>query len=77
MIQLARALGLKTMLGCMVSSSVSVTAASHLSPSIDYADLDRNLLIAKDPFTGVKVGKGKLLLPNGPGLGLERPRKDK
>jgi L-alanine-DL-glutamate epimerase-like enolase superfamily enzyme len=70
MIQIARALGLRTMLGCMVSSSVSVTAAAHLSPLVDYADLDGNLLIANDPFAGVRVENGKLLLPHGPGLGL-------
>ncbi len=71
MIQVAKSLGLKTMLGCMVSSSVSVTAAAHLSPLVDYADLDGNLLIANDPFTGVRVEKGKLVLPDRPGLGLK------
>jgi L-alanine-DL-glutamate epimerase-like enolase superfamily enzyme len=70
MMQIARALGLRIMLGCMVSSSVSVTAAAHLSPLVDYADLDGNLLIANDPFAGVRVENGKLLLPSGPGLGL-------
>jgi L-alanine-DL-glutamate epimerase-like enolase superfamily enzyme len=70
MIQEAKSLGLKTMLGCMVSSSVSVTAAAHLSPLVDYADLDGNLLISNDPFTGVLVEKGKLILPDRPGLGL-------
>jgi L-alanine-DL-glutamate epimerase-like enolase superfamily enzyme len=70
MIQIARALGMKTMLGCMISSSVTVTAAAHLSPLVDYADLDGNLLIANDPFHGVLVQKGKLVLPNRPGLGL-------
>ena len=70
MIQTARALGMRTMLGCMVSSSVTVTAAAHLSPLVDYADLDGNLLIANDPFHGVTVEKGKLVLPKGPGLGL-------
>ncbi len=69
-ISIARALGLKTMLGCMVSSSVSVTAAAQLAPLVDYADLDGNLLIANDPFAGVKVKDGKLVLPSGPGLGL-------
>ena len=59
MIQVAKSLGMKTMLGCMVSSSVSVTAAAHLSPLVDYADLDGNLLIANDPFTGVQGGKGQ------------------
>jgi len=71
MINLAKALGMKTMLGCMVSSSVSVTAAAHLSPLVDYADLDGNLLISNDPFTGVLVEKGKLILPDRPGLGLK------
>jgi L-alanine-DL-glutamate epimerase-like enolase superfamily enzyme len=70
MIQIAKALGMKTMLGCMIASSVSVTAAAHLSPFVDYADLDGNLLIANDPFSGVHVHKGKLVLPDRPGLGV-------
>jgi L-alanine-DL-glutamate epimerase-like enolase superfamily enzyme len=70
MIQMARSLGMKTMLGCMIESSIGVTAAAHLSPLVDYADLDGNLLIANDPYTGVKVEKGKLVLPDRPGLGL-------
>ncbi len=70
MLQIAKALGMKTMLGCMISSSVSVTAAAHLSPLVDYADLDGNLLIGNDPFHGVRVEKGKLILPAKPGLGL-------
>jgi len=71
MIYMAKSLGMKTMLGCMVSSSVSVTAAAHLSPLVDYADLDGNLLIANDPYCGVKVERGKLVLPDGPGLGVK------
>ena len=70
MIQIGKALGMKTMLGCMISSSVTVTAAAHLSPLVDYADLDGNLLIANDPYSGVTVRKGKLILPDRPGLGL-------
>lgn len=70
MLQIAKALGMKTMLGCMISSSVSVTAAAHLSPLVDYADLDGDLLIANDPFHGVRVENGKLILPDRPGLGL-------
>jgi L-alanine-DL-glutamate epimerase-like enolase superfamily enzyme len=69
-ITLAKALGMKTMLGCMVSSSISVTAAAHLSPLVDYADLDGHLLISNDPFTGVEIRRGRLLLPSRPGLGL-------
>ena len=74
MIQIAKALGMKTMLGCMISSSVSVSAAAHLSPLVDYADLDGNLLISNDPFHGVRVEKGKLILPKTPGLGLTPAR---
>lgn len=75
-IQLAKSYGMKTMLGCMVSSSVSVTAAAHLSPLVDYADLDGNLLIANDPYQGVRVQNGKLILPNTAGLGLVEARSD-
>jgi L-alanine-DL-glutamate epimerase-like enolase superfamily enzyme len=70
MIQTAKAFKLKTMLGCMIESSVGITAAAHLSPLVDFADLDGNLLIANDSFSGVKVVEGKLILPNRPGLGL-------
>lgn len=69
-IQMARALGMKVMLGCMIESSVAVTAAAHLSPLVDWADLDGNLLIANDPYRGVRVREGRLILPDGPGLGL-------
>ena len=72
MIQIAKSFGMKTMLGCMVSSSCTVTAAAHLSPLVDYADLDWNLLIANDPYVGVTVRAGKLILPDKPGLGLTR-----
>jgi L-alanine-DL-glutamate epimerase-like enolase superfamily enzyme len=76
MIHTARACGLEVMLGCMVSSSVSTTAAAHLSPLVDYADLDGNLLVANDPWEGVLVKEGRLLLPDRPGLGLrKRPAK--
>ncbi len=67
----AKSLGMKTMLGCMISSSISVTAAAHLSPLVDYADLDGNLLITNDPYVGVKVQAGKLILPVDPGLGVK------
>ncbi|MGE5126087.1 MAG: dipeptide epimerase [Betaproteobacteria bacterium] len=72
MIHTARACGLKVMLGCMISSSVSTTAAAHISPLVDFADLDGQLLITNDPYQGVAVRDGRLLLPDGPGLGLRR-----
>lgn len=71
MIWMARSLGMKIMLGCMVSSSLSITAAAHLSPLTDYPDLDGNLLLAGDPFKGVQVKDGWLILPDKPGLGVE------
>lgn len=70
MIALARSLNLKIMLGCMIESSVGCSAAAHISPLADYADLDGNLLISNDPFKGVTVKNGKLILPNRPGIGV-------
>ncbi len=71
MIHMARALGMKIMIGCMIESSVAITAAAHLTPLIDWADLDGNLLISNDPFKGVEVKEGKLVLNDKPGLGVE------
>ena len=74
MIHVARALGLKVMLGCMIESSLGISAAAHLTPLVDYADLDGNLLISNDPFLGATVEHGKLILNDRPGLGIsERP----
>ena len=70
-IKMARALNMKVMLGCMISSSCTCTAAAHLSPLVDYADLDGPLLIANDPYEGVQYDKGKIILPSRPGLGLK------
>lgn len=72
MINIARALNLKVMIGCMISSSVAITGAAHLSPLVDYCDLDGNLLISNDPYEGVKVVEGRLTLNDKPGLGLSR-----
>lgn len=72
MIHTARSHSLKVMLGCMVESSCLITAAAHLSPLVDYADLDGNLLCVNDPFEGVVVEEGKLTLPERVGLGLLR-----
>lgn len=70
MIHVARAHGLLVMLGCMIESSLGITAAAHLTPLVDYADLDGNLLISNDPYTGVTLENGKLVLPNLPGIGV-------
>ncbi len=66
----ARAEGMRVMLGCMTETSCAVTAAAHLSPLADFADLDGNLLISNDLFEGVTLNDGKLVLPDRPGLGL-------
>jgi L-alanine-DL-glutamate epimerase-like enolase superfamily enzyme len=71
-ITLARALGLQVMLGCAVESSVGITAAAHLAPLVDFADLDGHLYVANDPYKGVRLKQGKLCLPSGTGLGVIR-----
>ena len=70
MIALARAYGMRILLGCMVESSVAVTAAAHLAPLADFADLDGNLLITNDPYQGVRLINGVVHLPDAPGLGV-------
>ena len=66
----ARAEGMRVMLGCMTETSCATTAAAHLSPLCDFADLDGNLLISNDRFEGMTVVDGKITLPDRPGLGL-------
>jgi L-Ala-D/L-Glu epimerase len=70
MIHTARAMGLKVMIGCMIESAIAATAAAHISPLADWADIDGPLLIARDPFAGVGYDRGKLRLPDAPGLGV-------
>jgi L-alanine-DL-glutamate epimerase-like enolase superfamily enzyme len=70
MIHVARAHGMSIMLGCMVESSLAITAAAHIAPLVDYADLDGNLLITNDPYVGAEVEDGRLVLPSEPGLGV-------
>ena len=71
MATLARAMGMKVMLGCMTETSCAVTAAAQLSPMVDWADLDGNLLIANDRFDGIKIVDGKVTIPDRPGIGVE------
>jgi L-alanine-DL-glutamate epimerase-like enolase superfamily enzyme len=72
MLQLARALGMKVMIGCMTETSCGISAASHLSPMVDWADLDGALLISNDVFDGTKVVDGKVTLMDRPGIGAIR-----
>ena len=70
MIKIARATGMKVMIGCMTETSCAVTAAAQLSPLVDWADLDGNLLIENDVFEGLTIKNGKISLPDRPGIGI-------
>lgn len=72
MMILARELGMKVMIGCMTETSCAVSAAAQLSPMVDFADLDGNLLISNDLFKGVQITRGKLMLNDLPGIGIEK-----
>jgi L-alanine-DL-glutamate epimerase and related enzymes of enolase superfamily len=72
MIHTARAHDMQIMLSCMVESSVGVTAAAHLAPLCDYADLDGPLLIKNDPYSGLTYDGARLSLPDEPGIGVIR-----
>jgi L-alanine-DL-glutamate epimerase-like enolase superfamily enzyme len=70
MIAIARAHQMQVMLGCMIESSLGITAAAHLAPLVDIVDLDGAALLANDPFAGATIHGGQLALPHGPGLGV-------
>jgi L-alanine-DL-glutamate epimerase-like enolase superfamily enzyme len=70
MIHTARALKFKIMIGCMVESQILATAAAQLSPLADWADIDGPFLTKDDPFAGITYDRGKIVLPDGPGLGV-------
>ncbi|KLU07432.1 L-alanine-DL-glutamate epimerase [Rhodopirellula islandica] len=72
MITVARALDMKVMMGCMTETSCAVSAAAQLSPLVDWADLDGNLLISNDLYEGVQVINGKLTLNDLPGIGIRK-----
>ena len=70
MLNYGRAEGMRVMIGCMTETSCACTAAAQLSPAVDFADLDGNLLISNDRFEGMTVRDGRMVLPDRPGLGL-------
>lgn len=72
MLNLAKSLGMKVMLGCMTETSCAISAASQLAPEVQYADLDGNLLIKNDVFEGTKIIDGKITLLDKPGIGLTK-----
>ena len=72
MIAIARAHGMMVMVGCMIESSLGITAAAHITPLVDIVDLDGAALLANDPFAGAHIDGGQVTLPSGPGLGVRR-----
>jgi L-alanine-DL-glutamate epimerase-like enolase superfamily enzyme len=72
MIAVARAHGLLVMVGCMIETSVGITAAAHFTPLVDLVDLDGAALLSDDPFAGATIDGGRVVLPTGPGLGVRR-----
>jgi L-Ala-D/L-Glu epimerase len=72
MIAVARAHGLMVMVGCMIESSLGITAAAHVTPLVDIVDLDGAALLANDPFVGAHIDGGQVTLPATPGLGVRR-----
>jgi L-alanine-DL-glutamate epimerase-like enolase superfamily enzyme len=73
MVARARALGLKTMVGCMVESSVGISATAQLAPVLDYADMDGAVLLARDVARGVRVDRGRIIFPEENGCGAQWP----
>lgn len=72
MVSLAEALNMKLMIGCMTETSCAISAAAQLAPKMEWADLDGNLLITNDCYTGMKVVDGKITLNDKPGIGIEK-----
>lgn len=72
MMTIARAMDMKVMIGCMTATSCAISAASQISPLVDWADLDGNLLISNDVYDGVKVVSGKVTLNELPGIGVRK-----
>ncbi|HET6778939.1 MAG TPA: enolase C-terminal domain-like protein, partial [Gemmatimonadales bacterium] len=72
MIAIARAHGMMVMVGCMIESTLGITAAAHFTPLVDIVDLDGAALLANDPFVGAHIDGGQVTLPSGPGLGVRR-----
>jgi L-alanine-DL-glutamate epimerase-like enolase superfamily enzyme len=71
----ARAHGMLVMMGCMIESSLAITAAAHLAPLLDYADLDGAALLADDPYVGATITDGVIKLPDRPGFGVTRTKR--
>ena len=70
MIAIARAHGMSVMAGCMIETSLGITAAAHFAPLLDYADFDGAALLADDPYVGATIDRGQIVIPDAPGLGV-------
>ena len=71
MVNLAKSLNMKVMIGCMTETSCAVSAAAQLAPKADWADLDGNLLITNNPYSGMEIVDGKVTLNDAPGIGIK------
>ena len=71
MVTLAKSLNMKVMIGCMTETSCAVSAAAQLAPKADWADLDGNLLITNNPYSGMEIVDGKVTLNDNPGIGIK------
>jgi L-alanine-DL-glutamate epimerase-like enolase superfamily enzyme len=71
MLQEAKSLGMKTMVGCMTESSIGITAIAHIAPLLDYVDMDGAMLLAQDIASGVTITPEKVTFPLGNGIGAE------
>ena len=72
MIATARAHGMLVMAGCMIETSLGITAAAHFAPLLDYADFDGAALLSDDPYRGATIEGGRIAIPDAPGLGVTR-----
>jgi len=72
MIATARSHGMLVMAGCMIETSLGITAAAHLAPLLDFADFDGAALLSDDPYVGATIDAGRIVIPAGPGLGVTR-----
>jgi len=72
MIATARSHGMLVMAGCMIETSLGITAAAHFAPLLDYADFDGAALLSDDPYAGARIDQGRITIPNAPGLGVAK-----
>jgi L-alanine-DL-glutamate epimerase-like enolase superfamily enzyme len=70
MVATARSHGMLVMAGCMIETSLGISAAAHFAPLLDYADLDGAALLADDPYIGATIDGGQIVVPDGAGLGV-------